>query len=114
MDGEKLIIAVDVPSWASAEDAERIFNQPYSRGYYVLSIGQRADGSARGFFKKSRDPEQNPKDEEALAIIRAHPRDSVTHLLARFKAAALKRSHNWISQQRTLLKVERGEVRLGK
>jgi hypothetical protein len=117
-----VIEVVDVPPGTSEADARELFNRPCTENTYMLvQVLQMADGTQRAIYRllaRALDtkPETQPegREEEALAIIRAHPRDSLTHLMARLKAAGITRGHSWVSCKRTMIAIERGDVKLAK
>ena len=50
---EKAIVVVDIPSDATAEQAEQILNAPCERGYYLDKLTFTWPGvGARAFFRK--------------------------------------------------------------
>ena len=56
---EKRILVVDIPADATAEETERLLNEPYASGYYLdkLAIGWPGVG-ARAFFRLRVKPEK--------------------------------------------------------
>ncbi len=108
---QKRIAVVDVPGTATAEEAEQLLNAACDRGYYVLSIVPGLTG-VRAFLGKRRDPKLRGKQTdgrhgEAMAIIKAHPRDSIRKLVGRLAAVGIKRGRTWVSEKRMeLLKAD--------
>lgn len=49
---KKIILVIDVPASATAEEAEQILNKPFEEGYYLERLQPKGgDLSARAFFK---------------------------------------------------------------
>jgi hypothetical protein len=52
MSADKQIKVIDIPEGATAEEAERLLNEPYQSGYYLDKLIFTCSGvGARGFYR---------------------------------------------------------------
>jgi hypothetical protein len=109
MTERKQIVVVDVPAGITASEAEQLLNDACQPGYYLRAVTPLANGDSRAFFALRIQPEQKEhrplsnidgKEDEALAIIRAHSDDSIFSIVQRLQAVGIKRGKNWVSWKR--------------
>ena len=109
---QKRVRVVDVPSTTTPETAEELLNEVCEQGYYVLTIVPGDLGVTRAFFGKRRVLQyvenSDGRQDEALAIINAHPRESLRVLVERLRRAGIKRGKTWVSEKR----LNTGQARL--
>lgn len=107
---KKHIVVIDIPSTSTAEEAAEMLNAVCDRGYYMRMVTPGLDGgAARAYFASRAQPEQKEpkpirntdgKDDDALAIIRAHIGDPISHLVRRLQAVGIKRGKTWVADAR--------------
>jgi hypothetical protein len=100
-----MVRVVDIQVGASAEEAERLLNEPYSDGFYLMQVYPVEGAAHRAFFKhrvlKQNIPVRNRdgKEAEALAIIKANahlPQRRIVELLDR---AGIRRGLSWVNRK---------------
>ena len=93
---ESQVVVLDVPADTSAEEASRLMNEPYARGYYI-----------------HRDKPATPrssvtKEAAAIQFLRDNREMSIPQLVAAFKAIGFVRGAVWITERRAeIIRAER-------
>ena len=114
--GEPMFAVFDIPASASPDEAARLLNEPYERGWYVHNvIGATTPGSAtRVIVKRATRARTSsaatdeaattsvPATKEARAVqfLRDNREMSAKQLFAAFKALGVTRSEAWITKTR--------------
>jgi hypothetical protein len=106
MEPEVQILVVDIQRDATATEAEKLLNEPLSRGYYLQGvIGGWDNLGARGFFRlrvdrAARRGADVGGDVAATAMLKAHSKLSCRELSALLKEHGIKRSKDWVAARR--------------
>lgn len=110
--GEPLYVVFDIPVSTTAEEAARLINEPYERGFYIHSVSPwlgHGGVGARVFAKRITHPRtakpfssEAPATKEARAtqFLRDNREMTVKQLYAAFKAIGVVRSEAWIGKKR--------------
>jgi hypothetical protein len=94
------IRVIDVPANVTAEQAERILNEPYEAGYYLDKTFLGMDGAGIRAVYRQRREKAAPDDEAAKAIIQANPNQTVRAIQRALADAGIVRSTGWIADAR--------------
>lgn len=95
-------LVVDVPFGMTAEDAERLLNEPYARGYYIHRSMEWIDGARVIYVHRVKPIATNgpTKESQAMQFLRDNREMSANQLVAAFKALGFPRSSVWIGKKR--------------
>jgi hypothetical protein len=114
---DKQIVVIDIPADATTEDAELAMTAEYERDYYAVAAIPWGNFGARFFFVKRREqaksvngmpPNDDGREDEAVALLRAHPDTAVMELVMRLREAGIYRGRNWVSGRLKLMVADRG------
>jgi hypothetical protein len=101
---ETNVVVLDVPANTSAEDAARLLNEPYERGFYIHRAMEHGLGSLRVVYvHRDRPAATKPtvtKEATAIQFLRDNREMSIAQLVAAFKAIGFVRSAGWITEKR--------------
>jgi hypothetical protein len=107
---KSVIIVLDIPAGAPAEDAERLLNEPYAEGYNLVNAFP-AGNAIRALYRLSaeaRKPDTQKEDEEAIAFLKANIQLTTREAYIQLSAKGIKKSQTWIDLKRTELGLPRG------
>jgi hypothetical protein len=113
-----MMLAFDIPLTTTADEAARLVNEPYTRGFYVHSIVQWPGVGARVFLRRhvrlavkptNSDLPPPTREARAMQFIRDNREMTNKELSAALKALGFPRSVVWIGKKR--LEVFRAERR---
>jgi|ERR1035441_10606759 hypothetical protein len=117
MNNDKNVIIVSVEEALPDEVIEDCLCEPADRGYYLTLMLPPRDGKLRAVYKRSVayvDPAGQAArvadDEKALAIVASHKHLTQVQVVALIGAAGIRRSGNWVGQQRALMAVKAGKI----
>jgi hypothetical protein len=101
---ETNVVVLDVPANTSAEDAARLLNEPYERGFYIHRAMEHGLGSLRVVYvHRDRPAATKPtvtKEATAIQFLRDNREMSIPQLVAAFKAIGFIRGAAWITEKR--------------
>jgi hypothetical protein len=101
---ENQVVVIDVPANTIAEEAERLLNEPYSRGFYIHRAMELGQGCMRVVYvHRDRPAATKPtvtKEATAIQFLRDNREMSIPQLVASFKAIGFVRSAGWITEKR--------------
>jgi hypothetical protein len=108
---EKQILVLDIPLSTTPDEAARLLEEPYERGFYIHRAMEWT-GGARVIYvhrvKPADKPERLNKEATAMQFLRDNREMTAKELSAAFKAIGFPRSAQWITQKRLeLMRVER-------
>jgi hypothetical protein len=100
--GVKHVLIVDVPADTPAGEAERLLNRPYDENYYLDRTTTSQSGSIRAIYRfRSRNaPSAVAEGAVARALMKSNPKLSLAKLTKLLADNGVKRSTEWIRQQR--------------
>jgi hypothetical protein len=109
---ETNVVVLDVPANTSAEDAARLLNEPYERGFYIHRAMEHGLGSLRVVYvHRDRPAATKPtvtKEATAIQFLRDNREMSIPQLVAAFKAIGFVRGAAWITDKRAeIIKTDR-------
>jgi hypothetical protein len=98
------VVVIDVPADTSAEEASRLMNEPYARGFYIHRAMEHGLGSLRVVYvHRDRPAATKPtltKEAAAIQFLRDNREMSIAQLVAAFKAIGFVRGAAWITEKR--------------
>lgn len=101
---ENNVVVLDIPAETPADDAARLMNEPYARGFYIHRAMEHGLGSLRVVYVH-RDKPAAPrssvtKEATTIQFLRDNREMSISQLVATFKAIGFVRGAVWITDKR--------------
>jgi len=101
---ENQVVVLDVPADTSAEEASRLLNEPYARGFYIHRAIEHGLGSLRVVYVHPDRPAATKptatKEATAIQFLWDNREMSIPQLVAAFKAIGFARGATWITEKR--------------
>ena len=69
---DRPIRVIDVPASATTEESERLLNEPYGEGYYLITLTPHMSGM-RGYFRQRAKQAKSGEVDAAMELLKAHP-----------------------------------------
>jgi hypothetical protein len=107
----KLVLAVEIPLDGTSEEIERVLGAPLESGYLLAGVAGRwalyrltaASQREHGIGIGHVSPEREAAERRALDILRQSPGVSIRKTVQALAAQGIKRSKDWVSDNRQAL-----------
>lgn len=100
----KPILVVDIQPNTTTAEAEQLLNEPFSRGFYLVSIlGGFEHLGARAFYRLRAEKADDGKEEAETRFVKDHMDLSRGMLAAELKKAGMPRSTTWVGTKKAEL-----------